>query len=52
MQFSGFDKKFRHDVIKSVLAAYEVVKEKEEGGKCPLWRPKSWKRQEERKETP
>ena len=49
LQFSGYDQKFRHDVVKSGLHAYETIKEKAEAGLRPINRPKEWKREERKR---
>ena len=50
MQFSGYDKKFRYEVITSALAAYRKMIEKDERGECPLYRPREWNRRERQRE--
>ena len=53
MQFSGYEKKFRSEVIKSALNAYEKLRTAEVEGDRPLYRPKTWRateREKERKE--
>ena len=49
MQFSGYNKKFRAEVLNSALKAYTEIKRKDIQGEQPLYRPKQWK-QKERKE--
>ena len=49
LQYSGYDKKFRYDVITTALAAYEKRKEEEEEGEVPMYRPKEWRKDERRK---
>ena len=48
MQYSGYDKKFRHDVITTALASYRKIKENDEKGETPMYRSKMWKRRERR----
>ena len=50
MQYSGYDKTFRYDVVNSALKAYETLLEKERQGERLLHRPKDWNRVERRKE--
>ena len=53
MQFSGYVKKFRAEIIRSALNAYEKLRRAETDGERPLYRPKTWKtleREKERKE--
>ena len=49
LQYSGYDKKFRHDVISTALAAYKKIKENDENGETPMYRPRGWRRDERRK---
>ena len=52
MQYSGYEHKFRLEVIKSALKAYENLIEAERQGKRPLYRHKTWntrEREQERK---
>ena len=48
MEASGYAAKFRLDVIKSGIAAYEKQVEREEAGICPLYRPKGYQQEERR----
>ena len=50
MQYSGYDKIFRYQVVKSAINAYVKIREKEELGIRPIHRPKEWKKEERRKE--
>lgn len=50
MQFSGYGKGFRHQVVKSALSAYETLLEKAHNGERPLYRPREWKREERDRE--
>ena len=49
MEYSGYDKTFRGQVIKSGLNAYHSILEKEKKGERPVYRPKEWKRTERAK---
>ena len=56
MQYSGYNQAFRHDVTKSAIDAYTTLRDNEEKGIRPLYRPKSWHKNErletkERKKT-
>lgn len=46
MQYSGYGKKFRHEVIDAALKAHEEMVRKDREGEVPLYRPKEWKREE------
>ena len=46
VQFSGYTKKFRYQVVRSALKAYDEIRSQHERGKRPLHRPYEWKRQE------
>ena len=48
LQYSGYDHKFRYDVISTALAAYKRVRDNDENGEIPLYRPKGWKSDERR----
>ena len=50
LQFSGYDKKFRYEVIISALKAYRIMKEKGITGERPLYRNKNWRRIERKDE--
>ena len=50
MQFSGYTVKFKGEIVKSAFKAYRVLKEKDERGEQPLYRPKMWKRVDRQKE--
>ena len=43
MQYSGYSKKFRYEVVKSTLKAYDNRVSVYECGIRPLYRPKEWK---------
>ena len=49
MQFSGYDKRFRTQVVRSALNAYDKMVEKDANGEEPMYRPRSWKRIERAK---
>ena len=49
MQYSGYDQKFRYDVLTTALAAYKKIKENDEKGEAPMYRPKNWRKEERRK---
>jgi hypothetical protein len=52
MQFSGYEQRFRYEVTKSAINAYQTMMENEEQGIRPIQRPKDWNKKErmERKE--
>ena len=50
IQFSGYDQKFRYEVMASALKAYHIMKEKDVTGERPLYRKKTWRRNERKKE--
>ncbi|CAB4002885.1 Hypothetical predicted protein [Paramuricea clavata] len=50
MQYSGYDKKFRYEVVASALNAYRVRKEANKSGERPMHRPKGWNNEERTKE--
>ena len=50
IQLSGYDKKFRYEVLQSALKAYEIMKIKDETGEVPMYRAKNWKRHQRKKE--
>ena len=50
MQSSGYDNKTRLQVLKSALKAYENIKQKEQSGIRPMYRKKTWRSYERRKE--
>ena len=49
LQYSHYDKKFREEVWRSALKAYRSIREKDEKGKQPLYRPKQWQRAERKR---
>ena len=50
MQIAGYDKSFRFQVIKSAIHAYRAKQEEERRGGAPVYRARSWKRNNRRKE--
>ena len=50
MQYSGYTKTFRFNVVNSALNALKIIREKEASGIRPINRPKGWKRDEREKE--
>ena len=50
MQFSGYEQKFREEVLRSALTAYERMREKDEKGEKPIYRDRQWKRKERKQE--
>ena len=50
MQFSGYEHKFRSEVIRSALDAYDKLQKLETDGVRPLYRPRDWNRVERDKE--
>lgn len=50
MQYSGYNERFRHDVVKSALNAYTKILALDQSGEKPLYRTREWKREERIKE--
>ncbi len=50
MEASGYDKAFRYQVLRSALNAYQARKEEAEEGTRPIYRKRTWNREERRKE--
>ena len=50
MQAVGYDQDFRLQVLKSAYKAYESKKTEEQRNGIPFYRPRSWRRNERRKE--
>ena len=50
LQFSGYNKRFRFEVINSAINAYSEIEAQVRDGKRPMYRKMSWKRNERRKE--
>ena len=46
MQYSGYSKKFRHEVVNAVLKAYDEIHRKAECGERPVYQPFDWNRDE------
>ena len=46
MQFSGHSRKMRGQVVRSALNAYDKIREKDERGEVPMYRPREWNREE------
>ena len=46
MQFSGYNSKFRKEIIKSGLKAYKQMEKNDKEGIIPLHRSREWKRKE------
>ena len=46
MQYSGYSKKFRYEVVNSALKAYDERMSADESGTRPLYRPKGWETRE------
>ena len=46
MQYSGYDQKFRYEVVNSALKAYKARRETEMKGERQVQRPKGWKKGE------
>ena len=44
MQFSGYNPKFKSEVVKSALNAYRKLLDMDEQGTQPLYRPRNWER--------
>ena len=49
LQFSHYDERFREEVWRSALNAYNSIKEKDRSGEQPLYRPKHWQRTDRKK---
>ena len=50
LQYSGYDQKFRTEVVLSALKAYKRMIQLEASGEKPLYRPREWKRLERAQE--
>ena len=44
LQYSGYDRKFRTEVVKSALNAYNRLIELDASGETPLYRPREWRK--------
>ena len=42
MQYSGYSKRFRTEVVRSALHAFDRMLEKDKDGEVPLYRPRGW----------
>ena len=49
MKLSGYTAKYREAVITSALSAWEKQLELDRSGECPLYRPRSWRKDERSK---
>ena len=50
MQYSGYSKKFRHEVLLSAVEAYNKINDNDKRGIRPMYRPREWKREEREEE--
>ncbi|XP_044170062.1 uncharacterized protein LOC122954094 [Acropora millepora] len=50
MQYSGYSKGFRYEVVQSALHAYKKIQTLDQTGVKPMYRPKEWRQNERRKE--
>ena len=50
LQYSGYDQKFRADVVRSALKAYNRLLELDASGEQPLYRPREWRQLERAQE--
>ena len=46
MQYFGYNKKFRYEIVDSALKAYKLRQEAEQKGEKTIHRPKAWKKEE------
>ena len=49
MQYSGYSKRFRYEIVQSALHAYKKMQELDQTGVKPMHRPKEWRQNERRK---
>ena len=49
LQYSGYNARFRAEIVKSALKAYKEIQAKDLSGERPMYRPKEWKTKERRK---
>ena len=49
MQFSGYPERFREEVVKSALDAYDRMMDKDQQGEEPMYRTRDWKKVERAK---
>ena len=50
LQHSGYDRKFREEVVRSALAAYNRLLELDASGEKPLYRSREWRALERERE--
>ena len=50
MQYSGYSRKFRYEVVDSALKAYRARKKADQEGERPLHLPKEWRKEEREQE--
>ena len=50
VQYSGYNKQFRCEVLKSAINAYKKIKEKDRNGTQPMYRKRDWRKEEREKE--
>ena len=50
LQYSGYDQKFRTEVVRSAINAYNRMVELDASGEQPLYRPREWRRLERARE--
>ena len=50
LQTSGYDVKYRLEILKSIIKAWKVIQTKAKSGEKPLHRPRSFKKDERKKE--
>ena len=50
VQLSGYNQKFRHEIVHSAIKAYHKIKEEEENGSKPMYRPKGYQKEERKEE--
>ena len=43
LQYSGYDRKFLEEVVRSALAAYNRLLDLDASGEKPLYRPREWR---------
>ena len=49
MQFSGYNEKFKSEIVKSALNAYKTIIDKDKKGEKPMYRKKDWERENREK---
>ena len=50
MQYSGYSKGFRYEIVQSALHTYKMIQTLDQTGVKPIYRPKEWRQNEKRKE--